>query len=165
MCKSSISGNADIAIWTYSLFIYMCYVLSFPFHQRFNSFIDFHFLIVWYFSFPGFTSRFWNKVARLWISVLCKDVTMKLVQQIKSLKFSIFHPKVLLIWIFPFKIMLIYWIIEICWKLNHPYTIQDVDEFVSSSEQIWRNLALRHLLTNGSSAVNGCRQNESPNSC
>ncbi len=41
--------------------------------------------------------------------------------------------------------------------------IQDVDEFVSSSEQIWRNLALHHLLTNGSSAVNGCRQNESPN--
>ncbi len=36
----------------------------------------------------------------------------------------------------------------------------DVDEFVSSSEEIWRNLALHHLLTNGSSAVNGCRQNE-----
>ncbi len=34
----------------------------------------------------------------------------------------------------------------------------------SSSEQIWRNWALYHLLTNGSSAVNGCRQNESPNS-
>ncbi len=36
-------------------------------------------------------------------------------------------------------------------------------EFVSSSEPIWRNLALYHyhLLTNGSSAVNGCRQNES----
>ncbi len=31
-------------------------------------------------------------------------------------------------------------------------------EFVSSSEQI---LALHNLLTNGSSAVNGCRQNES----
>ncbi len=30
--------------------------------------------------------------------------------------------------------------------------------------QIWRNVALNHLLTNGSSAVNGCRQNESPNS-
>ncbi len=29
-------------------------------------------------------------------------------------------------------------------------------------EQIWRNLALHHLLTNGSSAVNGCRQNKSP---
>ncbi len=42
--------------------------------------------------------------------------------------------------------------------------IQDIDEFVSSSEQIWRNVALHHLLTNGSSAVNGCRQNETPNS-
>ncbi len=29
--------------------------------------------------------------------------------------------------------------------------IQDVHEFVSSLEQIWRNAALRHLLTNGSS--------------
>ncbi len=38
---------------------------------------------------------------------------------------------------------------------------QDVDEFVSLLEQIWRNLALHHLLTSGSSAVNGCRQNES----
>ncbi len=36
--------------------------------------------------------------------------------------------------------------------------------FVSSSEQIWRNLALHHLFTSGSSAVNGCHQNESPNS-
>ncbi len=41
--------------------------------------------------------------------------------------------------------------------------IQDVEVFVSSSEQIWRNLALHHLLTSMSSAVNGCRQNESPN--
>ncbi len=39
-----------------------------------------------------------------------------------------------------------------------------VDGFVPSSEQIWRNVAIHHLLTNGSSAVNGCRQNESPNS-
>ncbi len=29
---------------------------------------------------------------------------------------------------------------------------------------VGRNVALYHLLTNGSSAVNGCRQNESPNS-
>uniref|UniRef100_A0A8C2G1W1 SH3-domain GRB2-like 1a n=1 Tax=Cyprinus carpio TaxID=7962 RepID=A0A8C2G1W1_CYPCA len=36
--------------------------------------------------------------------------------------------------------------------------------FVSSSEQIWKNFALHNLLPNGSSAVNGCRQNESPNS-
>ncbi len=42
--------------------------------------------------------------------------------------------------------------------------IQDVDKFVSSSKQIWRYVALHHLLINGSSAVNGCRQNESPNS-
>ncbi len=49
-------------------------------------------------------------------------------------------------------------------QLTHPHAIQDVDEFVTSSEQIWRNLALYHLLTNGSSVVNGCRQNESPNS-
>ncbi len=46
-----------------------------------------------------------------------------------------------------------------------PLGLTDVDEFVSSSEQIWRNLAVHHLLTNGSSAVNGGRQNESPNSC
>ncbi len=34
----------------------------------------------------------------------------------------------------------------------------------SSSEQLWRNVAFHHLFTNRSSAVNGCRQNESPNS-
>ncbi len=33
-----------------------------------------------------------------------------------------------------------------------------------NSKKIWRNVALIHLLTNRSSAVNGCRQNESPNS-
>ncbi len=32
---------------------------------------------------------------------------------------------------------------------------------VCSSEQLWRNVALHLLFTNGSSAVNGCRQNES----
>ncbi len=42
-----------------------------------------------------------------------------------------------------------------------PRVIQDVDGFLSQKEQIWRTLALHHLLTNGSSAVNGCRQNES----
>ncbi len=47
---------------------------------------------------------------------------------------------------------------------THPQAKQDVDEFDCSSEQIWRNLALHHLLINGSSAVNGCRHNESPNS-
>ncbi len=53
---------------------------------------------------------------------------------------------------------------KICWKSTRPQAIKDVDESVSSSEHIWRNLALRHLFTNGSTAVNGCRQNESPNS-
>ncbi len=51
--------------------------------------------------------------------------------------------------------------IWISWKCTHPQAIQD--ELVSSSEEIWRNV-LHHLLTNGSSAVNGCRQNESSNS-
>ncbi len=49
--------------------------------------------------------------------------------------------------------------IQICCK-----NVQDVQDFVSSTEQIWRNLAFHHFLTNGSSAVNGCRQNESPDS-
>ncbi len=49
------------------------------------------------------------------------------------------------------------------WKWTHSQVIHDADEFVSLSEQIWRNLALHLLLSNGSSAVNGCRQNESPN--
>ncbi len=52
---------------------------------------------------------------------------------------------------------------KICWNFPHFKAIQDVDEFVLS-EQIWRNVALHHLLTSGSSAVNGCRRNESPNS-
>ncbi len=42
-----------------------------------------------------------------------------------------------------------------------PQAIRDVEKFVSSLEQI---LALLHLSTNGSSAVNGCRENEIPNS-
>ncbi len=33
--------------------------------------------------------------------------------------------------------------------------IQDVDDFVYSSEQIWRNVALHHLLTNRSSVSSG----------
>ncbi len=49
-------------------------------------------------------------------------------------------------------------------KTNTPQAILDVDDFVSSLEQVWRNAALHHLLTSGCSAVNGCRQNESPNS-
>ncbi len=48
---------------------------------------------------------------------------------------------------------------NICWTFTQPKAIQDVNEFVSSSELIWRNVASHHLLTDGSSAVNGCRQN------
>ncbi len=38
-------------------------------------------------------------------------------------------------------------------KVHHPQpqAIQDVDEVVSSSEHIWRNLPLHPFLTNGSS--------------
>ncbi len=53
---------------------------------------------------------------------------------------------------------------KICWKYTHPQAIQDEDEFDSLSEEIWRNVALHLMFINTSSAVNGCRQNESPNS-
>ncbi len=53
---------------------------------------------------------------------------------------------------------------KIFWKVAHSQAIQGVDGFVTSSEEIWINFALHHLLTNGSSVVNGCHQNESPNS-
>ncbi len=49
-------------------------------------------------------------------------------------------------------------------KSTHTQAIQDDDEFVSSLEHIWRNVSLHHSFTSGSSAVNGCRENESPNS-
>ncbi len=42
--------------------------------------------------------------------------------------------------------------------------MQDADEFVFSSEQIWRNVSFHNLLSNGRYAVDGCRQNESSNS-
>ncbi len=55
---------------------------------------------------------------------------------------------------------------EISCKKKWTFTIQffldvpvDVDEFVSSSEQVWRNVAVHTLHTNGSSVVKGCRQN------
>ncbi len=51
---------------------------------------------------------------------------------------------------------------KICWNFTHLQAIQDVAVF-ASLEPIWRNLALHYLLTKGSTAVNGCRQNESPN--
>ncbi len=53
---------------------------------------------------------------------------------------------------------------KLCWKCTRPQTIQDVNEFASWLEQIWRNVALHHLLNSRPSAVNGCRQNKSPNS-
>ncbi len=49
--------------------------------------------------------------------------------------------------------------IDICWKVSHPQAIRDVEKFVINLKQIWRNVALYHLFTSGSSAVNGCRQN------
>ncbi len=53
---------------------------------------------------------------------------------------------------------------NVSWTFTHSHAIQDIDEFVSSFKQIWKNVALHHLHTNGSSEVNGCRQNESLNS-
>jgi len=50
---------------------------------------------------------------------------------------------------------------KMCLKFTHPKAIQDVDEFVSSLEQIWKNLQL----TSEFFAVDGCHQNKSPNSC
>ncbi len=41
---------------------------------------------------------------------------------------------------------------KVCWKCAHPQAIQDAGEFVSSLEQMWRNVALYHLLTSGSSS-------------
>ncbi len=46
-------------------------------------------------------------------------------------------------------------------KFPYSQDIHDVNEFVSSLGQLWRNFALLYSLTNGSSGVNGCRQNES----
>ncbi len=49
-------------------------------------------------------------------------------------------------------------------KCTPPQAIQNGDEFVSSLEQFCRPVALHHFLTNGCSAVNRCRQYESPKS-
>ncbi len=46
---------------------------------------------------------------------------------------------------------------KISWKFTHPQAIQDVDELLSSVEQILKNEALYN--------VNGCRQNETKASC
>ncbi len=45
-------------------------------------------------------------------------------------------------------------------KMYSPSGHQNVLEVASSFEQIRRNWSLRHLLNSGSSAVNGCHQNE-----
>ncbi len=34
--------------------------------------------------------------------------------------------------------------IKICWKFTYDQAIQDIDKFVSLSEQIWSNLAVHH---------------------
>ncbi len=34
---------------------------------------------------------------------------------------------------------------KVCWTFTHPQAIQNVEDFVSSSEQIWRNVALQSL--------------------
>ncbi len=36
---------------------------------------------------------------------------------------------------------------KICWKYTHSQAIQDIDEFVSSLERIWRDLAYTLILT------------------
>ncbi len=46
---------------------------------------------------------------------------------------------------------------------KHYICLPSKNEFISSWEQNCRIVAFHHLLSNGSSAVNGCRQNESPN--
>ncbi len=39
---------------------------------------------------------------------------------------------------------------KVCWNCTRPQAIQDVGEFVSSLKQMWRNVALCHLLASGS---------------
>ncbi len=51
---------------------------------------------------------------------------------------------------------------KICWKCTCRQAIQDVDEFGSSSDLA--KFTITSLAHHGFSAVNGCRQNESPNS-
>ncbi len=64
------------------------------------------------------------------------------------------------------EVQCVQWIVLLFKRIVHPKmkicprAVQDADQFVCSSEQIWKNSALYHLLTNGSSAVNGCCQYE-----
>uniref|UniRef100_A0A672PEH8 Anaphase-promoting complex subunit 16 n=2 Tax=Cyprininae TaxID=2743694 RepID=A0A672PEH8_SINGR len=46
-------------------------------------------------------------------------------------------------------------VLKMCSRSGHPRL---------NLHQVWRNVALHQCLSNGCSAVNGCRQNESPNS-
>ncbi len=64
----------------------------------------------------------------------------------------------------PFLILMNF-LLSFCFEIVHTiYSPSGHPRWVSSSKQIWRNLALHHFLTNGSSALNGCHQNESSNS-
>ncbi len=54
--------------------------------------------------------------------------------------------------------------IQIWWKYTLSQAILDVDEFVFSSEQD-EKFSIKSLAQYGSPEVNGCHQNESPNSC
>ncbi len=49
--------------------------------------------------------------------------------------------------------------LKIGWQFTHPHVILDVESFYFFHQNIF--ISLYHLLTNGSSAVNECRQNES----
>ncbi len=104
--------------------------------------------LFWYSAPTCFLKRFWKTAYptfNLWFKKKNALVNVKIR--------SIFHSYLMLTKLVCPKI-------KLCWQFTQ--AIQDVDEFVSSSEQIWRNVALYNLLTNGSFAVNGCHQNESP---
>ncbi len=63
---------------------------------------------------------------------------------------------------------LIYWNslpnkIKISSKCSYPQAIQYVNKFVSSLEQIWRNVALHHMLSSGFSTVNEWVQTDDTN--
>ncbi len=54
---------------------------------------------------------------------------------------------------------IVYLKMEICWKCAHHLALQDVDEFLSSSDL--EKFSIASLAYSGSSVVNGCHQNES----
>ncbi len=49
---------------------------------------------------------------------------------------------------YPFK-GVVHSTMKMCLKCTHPKACQHVHNFIFLLEQIWRNLALHHLLTNG----------------